>query len=152
MVPRDPQNSEAPSKLRFLLQLFHHPVPLFKSEFLPCLTAFELNIHIPRTQFREGNGTSLQYSCLENPRDRGAWWAAIYGVAQSRTRLKRRSSRSSSSRTQFAPPGSIPRTSHMGIPAGQVAPEGVPALKSATVGFKPWAHHSLAMWFIQSTT
>ena len=31
----------------------------------------------------------LQYSCLENPVDRGAWWAAIYGVAQSRTRLKR---------------------------------------------------------------
>ena len=35
----------------------------------------------------EGNGTPLQYSCLENPRDGGAWWAAIYGVAQSRTRL-----------------------------------------------------------------
>ena len=34
----------------------------------------------------EGNGNTLQnYSCLENPRDRGAWWAAIYGVAQSRT-------------------------------------------------------------------
>ena len=36
----------------------------------------------------EGNGNSLQCSCLENPRDRGAWWAAVYGVAQSRTRLK----------------------------------------------------------------
>ena len=45
----------------------------------------------------EGNGNPLQYSCLENPRDRGAWWAAVYGVAQSRTRLKRLSS--SSSRT-----------------------------------------------------
>ena len=33
----------------------------------------------------EGNGTTLQYSCLENPRDGGAWWAAISGVAQSRT-------------------------------------------------------------------
>ena len=33
----------------------------------------------------EGNGNPLQYSCLENPRDRGAWWAAIYGVAQSQT-------------------------------------------------------------------
>ena len=43
----------------------------------------------------EGNGTPLQYSCLENPRDRGAWWAAVYGVAQSRTRLKRLSSSSS---------------------------------------------------------
>ena len=40
----------------------------------------------------EGNGNLLQYSCLENPRDRGAWWAAVYGVAQSRTRLKRLSS------------------------------------------------------------
>ena len=37
---------------------------------------------------REGNGTSLQYSCLENPMDGGAWWAAVYGVAQSWTRLK----------------------------------------------------------------
>ena len=36
-----------------------------------------------------GNGNPLQYSCLENPRDRGAWWAAVYGVAQSWTRLKR---------------------------------------------------------------
>ena len=44
----------------------------------------------------EGNGTPLQCSCLENPRDGGAWWAAVYGVAQSRTRLKRLSSSSSS--------------------------------------------------------
>ena len=38
--------------------------------------------------FGEGNGTPLQYSCLENPRDGGASWAALYGVAQSRTCLK----------------------------------------------------------------
>ena len=44
----------------------------------------------------EGNGNPLQCSCLENPRDRGAWWAAVYGVAQSRTRWKRLSSSSSS--------------------------------------------------------
>ena len=37
----------------------------------------------------EGNGNPLQCSCLENPRDGGAWWAAIYGVAQSWTQLKR---------------------------------------------------------------
>ena len=43
----------------------------------------------------EGNGNSLQFSCLENPRDGGAWWAAINGVTQSRTRLKRLSSSSS---------------------------------------------------------
>ena len=47
----------------------------------------------------EGNGNPLQCSCLENPRDRGAWWAAVYGVAQNRTWLKRLSS-SSSTHTQ----------------------------------------------------
>ena len=36
----------------------------------------------------EGNGNPLQYSCLENPVDRGAWWAAVHGVTQSQTRLK----------------------------------------------------------------
>ena len=43
-----------------------------------------------------GNGNPLQCPCLKNPRDDGAWWAAVYGVAQSRTRLKRLSSSSSS--------------------------------------------------------
>ena len=43
----------------------------------------------------EGNGNPLQCSCLENPRDGGAWWAAVYGIAQSWTRLKRLSSSSS---------------------------------------------------------
>ena len=38
-----------------------------------------------RDLFGEGNGNPLQCSCLENPRDRGAWWAAVYGVAQSQT-------------------------------------------------------------------
>ena len=46
---------------------------------------------------RGGNGSPLQYSCLENPRDGGAWWAAVCGVSQSQTRLKRLSSSSSSS-------------------------------------------------------
>jgi len=45
----------------------------------------------------EGNGNPLQCSCLENPRDGGAWWAAVYGVTQNRTRLKWLSSSSSSS-------------------------------------------------------
>ena len=40
----------------------------------------------------EGNGNPLQYPCLKNPRDRGAWWAAVYGVAQSQTRMKQLSS------------------------------------------------------------
>ena len=45
-------------------------------------------LFLSRLCFREGNGTPLQYSCLENPRDRVAWWAAVYGIALSRTRLK----------------------------------------------------------------
>ena len=49
----------------------------------------------------EGNSNPLQCSCLENPRDRGAWWAAIYGVAQSRTRLKRLSSSSSTKNINY---------------------------------------------------
>ena len=49
----------------------------------------------------EGGGNPLQGSCLVSPRDGGAWWAAVYGVAQSRTRLKRLSSSSSSSNIHF---------------------------------------------------
>ena len=49
----------------------------------------------------EGTGNPLQCSCLENPRDGGAWWAAIYGVAQNRTWLKRLSSSSSSRHLSF---------------------------------------------------
>ena len=45
--------------------------------------------------FREGNVNPFQYSCMENPTDRGAWWAAVHGVAKSRTWLKRLSSSSS---------------------------------------------------------
>ena len=50
------------------------------------------DLHCCMAENGEGNGNPLQCSCLENPRDRGAWWAAVYGVAQSRTRLKRLSS------------------------------------------------------------
>ena len=51
--------------------------------------------------FGVGNGNPLQYSCLENPRDGGTWWAAVYGVAQSRTRLKRLSSSKITSYSKF---------------------------------------------------
>ena len=44
--------------------------------------------HFSLSCIGEGNGNPLQCSCLENPRDGGAWWAAVYGVTQSRTRLK----------------------------------------------------------------
>ena len=48
-----------------------------------------LHFHFSLSYVAEGNGNLLQCSCLENPREWGAWWAAVYGVAQSRTRLKR---------------------------------------------------------------
>jgi len=51
-------------------------------------TTERLHFHFSLSCIGEGNGNPLQSSCLENPRDRGAWWAAVYGVAQSRTRLK----------------------------------------------------------------
>ena len=57
----------------------------------------QLHLHFSLSFIGEGNGNPLQYSCLENFRDGGAWWAAVYRVAQSRTRLKRLSSSSSSS-------------------------------------------------------
>ena len=55
-----------------------------------------LHFHFSLSCIGEGNGNPLQCSCLENPRDGWAWWALVYGVTQSRTRLKRLSSSSSS--------------------------------------------------------
>ena len=90
-------------------------------------TTEQLHFHFSLSCIGEGNGYPLQCSCLENPRDGGAWWAAIYGVAQSRTRLKRLSSSSSrcfhyhgdnvdvfwsesysSEESHKAPPGTVP--------------------------------------------
>ena len=51
-------------------------------------TTQRLHFHFSISCIGEGNGNPLQCSCLENPRDGGAWWAAIHGVTQSRTRLK----------------------------------------------------------------
>ena len=48
-----------------------------------------LHFHFSLSCIGEGNDNPLQCSCVENPRDGGAWWAVVYGVAQSRTRLKR---------------------------------------------------------------
>ena len=58
-----------------------------------------LHFHFSLSCIGEGNGNPLQRSCLENARDRGAWWAAVFGVAQSQTQLMRLSSSSSS--TQY---------------------------------------------------
>ena len=84
-----------------------------------------LHFHFSLFCHGEGNGNPLQYSCLENPRDGGAWWAAVYGVTQSWTRMKWLSSSSSSStqtHLQYGPtcyplietnPYSIPSESHL---------------------------------------
>ena len=58
-------------------------------------TIEQLHFHFSLSRTGEGNGNPLQCSCLENPRDGGAWWAAVYRITQSRTRLKRLSSGSS---------------------------------------------------------
>ena len=58
-------------------------------------TTERLHFHFSLSCIGEGNGNPLQCSCLENPRNGGAWWAAVYGIPQSRTRLKRLSSSSS---------------------------------------------------------
>ena len=60
-----------------------------------------LHFHFSLSCIGEGNGNPLQCSCLETPRDGGAWWAAINGVAQSWTRLKRLSSSSSNKDTCY---------------------------------------------------
>ena len=58
-------------------------------------TTEQLRFHFSLSCTGEGHGNPLQCSCLENPRDRGAWWASVYGVAQRQTLLKRLSSSSS---------------------------------------------------------
>ena len=58
-------------------------------------TTERLHFHFSLSYIGEGNGNPLQCSCLENPRDGGAWWAAVYGVAKRRTQLKQLSSSSS---------------------------------------------------------
>ena len=71
-------------------------------------TTERLHFYFSLSYIGEGNGNPLQCSCLENPRDRGAWRAAISGVAQSRTRLKQfSSSSSSSSSSHYSDAGNI---------------------------------------------
>ena len=74
-------------------------------------TTERLHFHFSLSCIGEGNGNPLQCSCLENPRDGGAWWAAIYGVAQSRTWLQRLTSSSNNAgehNTAFYPSTVIP--------------------------------------------
>ena len=74
-------------------------------------TTERLHFHFSLLCIGGRNGNPLQCSCLENPRDGGAWWAAVYGVAQSRTRLKRLSSSSSILFSIIIEPISIPTNS-----------------------------------------
>ena len=67
----------------------------------------QLHFRFSLSRIGEGNGNPLQYSCLENPRDGGAWWAAIYGVAQSRTQLKWLSSSSSNFQVKQSMPWTV---------------------------------------------
>ena len=64
-------------------------------------TTEKLHFHFSLSCIGEGNNNPLQCSCLENPRVRGAWWAAVYGVAQSRTQLKWLSSSSMENSIEF---------------------------------------------------
>ena len=70
-------------------------------------TTEQLHFHFSLSCLGEGNGNSLQCPCLETPRDGGAWWAAVYGIAQSWTQLKQRSSSSSSSSSRTIPEGGM---------------------------------------------
>ena len=73
-------------------------------------TTERLHFHFSLSYIGEGNGNPLQCSCLETPRDGGAWWAAIYGVTQSQTQLKRLSSSNTLSRFVII---FLPRIKHL---------------------------------------
>ena len=75
------EESDTTERLHFYFSLLSMMLAMSFS----CMVLIMLR-YVP--SIREGDGNPLQCSCLENPRDGGAWWAAIYGVAQSRTRLK----------------------------------------------------------------
>ena len=84
------------STLAWKIPWMEEPVRLQSMGSLQSDTTKQLHFHFLLSCIGEGNGNPLQCSCLENPRDRGAWWADVYGVAQSRTRLQSLSSSSSS--------------------------------------------------------
>ena len=81
-------------------------------------TTERLDFHFSLSCIGEGNGNPLQCSCLENPRDGGAWWAAVYGVSLSQTQLKRLSSsgkQRSNPLSPVLPKDSLPLY-HLGTP------------------------------------
>ena len=85
------------STLAWKLPWTEEPGRLQSTGSLRIGTTEQLHFHYSLPCTGEGNGNPLQCSCLENPRDGGAWWAAVYGVAQSQTQLKWLSSSSPTS-------------------------------------------------------
>ena len=81
-------------------------------------TTERLHFHFSLTCIGKGNGNPLQYFCLENPRDGGAWWAAVYGVTQSRTRLKRLSSSSMVLKTSILGTSLVLQWRRLSAPSG----------------------------------
>ena len=92
-----PEKAMAPhsSTLAWKIPWMEEPSGLQSMASLESDTTERLPFHFSLSCIGEGNGNPLKCSCLGNPRDGGAWWAAVYGVAQSRTRLKQLSSSSS---------------------------------------------------------
>ena len=76
------------STLAWKIPWMEEPGGLQPMELLRVGMTERLHFHFSLPCTGEGNGNPLQCSCLENPRDGGAWWAAVYRVAQSQTRLK----------------------------------------------------------------
>ena len=76
------------STLAWKIPWMEEPGRLQSMGWLESDTIERLPFHFSLSCIGEGNGNPLQCSCLENPRDGGAWWAAVYGVTQSQTRLK----------------------------------------------------------------
>ena len=73
------------STLAWKIPWMEEPGGLQSMGWLESDTTERLHFHFSLSHIGEGNGNPLQCSCLENPRDGGAWWAAVYGIAQSRT-------------------------------------------------------------------
>ena len=106
-------------------------------------TTERLHFHFPLSCIGEGTGNPLQCSCLENPRDGGAWWAAVCGVAQSWTRLKRLSSSSKlwSTQKQMPSPSKLVHLFHNQLHQGEAVRPGPPHLTVTPI----WPRHQLTM-------
>ena len=77
-----------PHSLFLILNIADRSLPIFlRITYANCQLVAGLCLLASGPSLREGDGTPLQYSCLENPMDGGSWWAAVHGVAKSRTRL-----------------------------------------------------------------